>query len=385
MDFSLNDDQQALVDLVDRITQKYDRRYYLDVIEKDGFYWEAWRALADAGCMGICVPKEQGGLGLGLTELCLVMERLSERGVPLLMMLLCPAIAIVSIARNATEAQRERFLPPMMRGDVIAAFAITEPEAGTNSFKIKTFAEKVEGGYRLNGEKMFITGFDIAERAFVVARTRPRDPDRPTRGMSLFMLDTKSDGITMSALPVEFRKPEKQFMVYFDNVFVPEEDLIGADGDGLKPLFDSLNPERLMVAAMLVGYGKHVLARGIDYANQRTVFDGPIGAYQSIQHPLALAHTHLSLARLQTYKAARDYDEDRGDVVGATMAKLAAADAGLEAADAVLQLHGGNGFVRDYDLIDIWKFMRLHIITPVSRQMALNQISQNGLGLPKSY
>ncbi|MBM3555414.1 MAG: acyl-CoA dehydrogenase, partial [Alphaproteobacteria bacterium] len=347
--------------------------------------WELWRALGEAGCWGLCVPEAQGGLGRGLQEISLVEEVLCRHGVPMVMMAVCPALAAISISRHGTEDQRSRYLKPIIDGRSLISFAITEPNAGTNTFAIKTFARKVPGGYRLSGEKVFITGFDIADRCIVVCRTAPREDGRRTEGITLLMVDTKAEGIRKAPINIQVAKVEKQWQIYFDDVFVPEEDRLGPEGHGLGTLFDGLNPERVIVAAMCVGLGEYILEKGVAYSRDRRVFRDPIGAYQSIQHPFALAHAHLELAKLMTRKAAWEFDHGERGGMSATLAKLAASDAALEAAEAAIQAHGGNAYVKEYELLDLWAILRVQRTAPIAREMTLNHIARSALGLPKSY
>lgn len=385
MDFTPDADCQALAETVAKICAKYGRAYYLDCIEKKKFAWDLWRELAGIGCWGLCVPEDHGGTGLGMRAMGLVFEVMARHGMPITLADVGPALAGTVISRHGRPEQVRRYLPRLVSGDGVICFAITEPHAGTNTFKIKTFAEKVAGGYRLNGEKVFISGFDVADYALVVTRTAPLDAAERTKGLSLMMVDPKADGVTKSPLNIEAPEVARKWQVYFNDVFVPEDALIGEEGQGLRPLFDGLNPERIMACAMCVGLGEYALDLGVDYAKTREVFDGPIGAYQSVQHPFAEAYAQLELARLMNRKAAWEFDRGETGGVTAILAKLAGSDAGVMAAEAAIQAHGGNGFVKEYDLVRLWAFLRLQKNAPIARQMTLNHIAEHALGLPKSY
>lgn len=237
----------------------------------------------------------------------------------------------------------------------------------------------------LNGQKAFISGADVADYMLVVARTRPYDPQRRSEGLSLFIVDTKAPGLTLKQNDTQTVAPEKQFMVYFEDVYVDDRDLIGEEGNGIEYLFDGLNPERIMIADLAVGFGRYAVSKAVDYAKARNVFGQPIGGHQALQHPMALAKTHLELAALMNRKAAWAFD--RGEPAGesSNMAKLAASDAALEACEIGIQVHGGNGFTKEYDMLNLWTLCRLTKTAPISREMVLNYIGEHVLGLPKSY
>jgi len=266
-------------------------------------------------------------------------------------------------------------------------FAITEPDAGSNSHNLSTVATRDGDVYRLRGTKTYISGVDEAPQVLVVCRTGT-DPDTGRARLSLLVVDTDAPGLERTVIPVEIRAPEKQFQLFFDDVEVPADRLVGDEGEGLRQVFFGLNPERILGATLGTGIGRYALERASAYANEREVWGVPIGRHQGVAHPLAIAKVEVELARLMTQKAAwmHDHAEDRvaaGEA--ANMAKYAAAEAGLHALDVAIQAHGGNGMATEYGLADMWGMTRLLRIAPVSREMILNFVAQQSLGLPKSY
>ncbi len=368
---------------VRRIAAKYGHRYYQQQSASDGRAQELWAELSENGFMGVNIPDQYGGAGLGITELMLVSEEVASVGCPLLLMLVSPAICATIIAKHGTEAQQQDFLPPLAEGKKMA-FAITEPNAGSNSHEIETRAERDGDDYVLNGTKYYISGFDEADQVLVVTRTGT-DEDTGRGELSLFIVDTKAEGLTADHIPVEIRAPEKQFTLFFDNVRVPSNRLLGEEGHGLKQVFVGLQPERLLGASISNGLGRYALSKAADYARERVVWDAPIGAHQGIAHPLAKAKIELELARLMTLKASWQYDQGINAAESANMAKYAAAEAGLAALDAAIQTHGGNGLASEYGLADLWGMARLLRTAPVSREMILNYVAQHSLRLPRSY
>ncbi len=346
---------------------------------------DMWTAMADQGLLGVGVPEEYGGSGEGMTGPVAVMETLAEGGAPPVLFLLT-AFARVAIMRHGTDEQKRRYLAPTTTGDVRLCFAITEADAGTNSFAMRTFARQDGERYLLNGEKVFISGADAATHAMVVARTTRLD-DAPDKrfGLSLFIVPIGAPGLQLTRMSIDLHSPEHQFVVHFDDVEVPADDLIGPRDEGLRALFDALNPERLLVSAWAIGLGTHALQRGVDYARDRAPFGTPIGSYQGIQHPLARAKAHLDAARLMMYTACEEFDRGGDAGAFANMAKLLASEAANGAADAVIQAFGGSAFDHDRDVTTLWPMIRLLRIAPVNNEMVLNYIAEKLLRLPKSY
>ena len=334
------------------------------------------------------IPPEYGGGGLGLRQMAVFIEEMGQQGIPLLLIVVGNVMDAVLIARYGSPEMRERYLPPLARGETRFCFALTEPTAGSNSFRTSTSARLDGDEYVLNGQKMFITGVDASDYMLVVTRTTSfEDAGDKREGLSLLVVDRRSPGITLQPLDMGVVHPETQFAVYFDDVRVPRGDLVGEEGKGHRYLFDALNPERISAAAVAIGLGRFVLGRAVAYARERVVFDKPIGSHQGLQHPLAEAKTHLELAAVMTHYAAAL--SDGGDKVTAAayanMAKLAAADAATEACDVAIEVHGGSGFSTDVGLVTLWPFIRMLRTVPVSREMILNYVGEHVLGLPRSY
>ncbi len=367
------------------LTKKFPREYWLKCCREEVFIEEMWQAMGELGLLGLGVPEEQGGTGGGLTSLVYMTDLMSQAGVPTLM-LIVTGFSRVPLIKLGTQAQIEKYVTPSVSGKVKIGFAITEPDAGTNSFKITTHAEKSNGGWVLNGQKTFISGADHADYMLLVARTRPYQPGKArSDGISLFMVDMKAKGIAMTPLNISIMTPEKQFTIFFDDVRLDEDALVGPEGEGITGLFDALNPERLLASAISVGIGDFALSRTVEYVRQRAPFGKPIGSYQAVQHPLARAKARIEAARTMMYQAARFFDSGGKAGTAANMVKLLASEAAVEACDAAIQFHGGNGFDADYDIITIWPLARLLRVAPINNEMVLNYISERVLGLPKSY
>jgi alkylation response protein AidB-like acyl-CoA dehydrogenase len=345
---------------------------------------ELWDALAGKGYLGVNLPEEWGGGGLGMSGLATVGEEIAAAGSSLLLIVVSPAIVGSILARHGTEAQKERWLRGIAAGTTKVAFAITEPDAGTNSHNLQTSLARDGDRFVLRGQKTFISGVEHADAVLVVARTRLEDG---SLGLpSLAIVDVDSPGFTREAIPMPYLGPDYQWQLFFDGVEVEEERLIGGENGGLGPVFDGLNPERIMGAAIACGAGRRALERAAAYANERVVWGVPIGAHQGVAHPLAEAKIELELARLMTRKAAALYDAGvPGAGEASNMAKYAAAEAAIRCVDQAIQTHGGNGFALEYGLSDMWWGVRLTRTAPVSREMILNYVAEHSLGLPKSY
>ena len=346
---------------------------------------ELWAEAAKLGYLGVNLPEEHGGGGGGMQELSIVLEELGAAGCPLLMMVVSPAICGTVIARFGTEAQKRQWLPGLADGSLTMAFGITEPDAGSNSHRITTTARRTDDGWVLNGRKVFISGVDIADATLIVGRTE--DARSGKLKPCLFIVPRDAEGFQRSLIDMELAAQEKQFELVIDDVRLPEDALVGDEDAGLLQLFAGLNPERIMTAAFAIGMGRHALARAIEYAKTRQVWKDPIGAHQAIAHPLAQAHIELELARLMMQKAAALYDagDDVGAGEAANMAKYAAGEACVRAVDQAVHTLGGNGLTREYGLARLVTAARVARIAPVSREMILNYVSHQSLGLPKSY
>ncbi len=329
------------------------------------------------------VPAEYGGGGGGLTELSLVCEELGAQGTPLLLLLVSAAISAGMIAEFGTEEQRKAWLPGLAAGTTKVVFAITEPDAGSNTHRLSTTATRDGAGWRLRGTKYYISGVDEAQALLVVARTGAAAGGAAE--LSLFLVPTDAPGLVARVLPVDLMLPDKQFTLHFDDVLVGPEALVGAAGEGFRQVFHGLNPERITGAAACVGIARHVLAAAARYACERKVWDAPIGTHQGVAHPLARAKIETELAGLMTRRAGWQHDHGEPAGEAANMAKYAAAEAAIAAVDAAMQTHGGNGFAAEYGLMPYWSLARLLRVAPVNREMILNFVAQHSLGLPRSY
>jgi alkylation response protein AidB-like acyl-CoA dehydrogenase len=344
---------------------------------------ELWAKLGEAGFIGVNIPEAYGGGGGGLTELALVCEELGAQGTPLLLLLVSAAISAGVIAEFGTEEQRKTWLPGLAAGTTKMVFAITEPDAGSNTHRLATKATRGGAGWRLRGTKYYISGVDEAEALLVVARTGT-DP-RGDAELSLFIVPTGSPGLQASVLPVDLMLPEKQFTLHFDDVPLGPEALVGGVGQGFRQVFHGLNPERITGAATCVGIARYVLATAARYANERQVWQAPIGTHQGVAHPLARAKIETELAALMIRQACWQHDHGEPAGEASNMAKYAAAEASIAAVDAAMQTHGGNGFAAEYGLVPYWGLARLLRVAPVNREMILNFVAQHSLGLPRSY
>ena len=384
MSFVESDERRALRAAVADLGAKYGSSYYVEKARSGQKTRELWEEAGRLGYLGVNVPEQYGGGGGGIGDLAVVAEELAAAGCPLLLMVVSPAICATIIARSGTEDQRRRWLPGFADGSVTMAFAITEPDAGSNTHRITTTARRDGDGWVLTGQKTFISGVDEADAVMVVARTHDREGNlRP----SLFIVPVDAPGFTRAPIAMEFLSPEKQFTCHLDEVRLPYEALVGDEDGGMLQLFAGLNPERIMASAMGAGIGRLALERATAYARDRQVFRTPIGAHQGLAHPLAAAKIELELARLMTQKAAWLYDQgdDMGAGEAANMAKYATAEAAVHCVDQAIQTHGGNGLTTEYGVGMLAGVVRLLRIAPVSREMILNFVAQHSLGLPKSY
>ncbi|HXQ58489.1 MAG TPA: acyl-CoA dehydrogenase family protein [Acidimicrobiales bacterium] len=387
MDFRETDEQRMLRDAVNGIASKYGHGYFVERARAGGRADELWDELAAGGFLGVNVPAQYGGGGMGIAELAIVLEELAANGCPLLLLVVSPAICATIIASFGSDVQKQTWLPRFGSGELKMAFAITEPDAGSNSHKIATTARRDGDVYRLEGTKYYISGADESEAVLVVTRTGVDEQSGRGR-LSLFVVDLDSPGLHKSLIPVEIVAPEKQFTLFFDNVEVPADRLLGTEGDGLRQVFVGLNPERIMTAAMATGIGRYALDKAAAYARDRSVWGTPIARHQGISHPLAKAKIEVELARLMGQKAAWACDSGADAAVAgeaANMAKYAAAEAALGALDQAIQTLGGNGMSSEFGLADMWGMTRLLRTAPVSREMILNFVGQHSLHLPKSY
>ncbi|HET8647970.1 MAG TPA: acyl-CoA dehydrogenase, partial [Vicinamibacteria bacterium] len=328
MDFTESAELALVRESVRRIGAGFGHRYWSEKARTGGRLDELWRALGEGGFLGANLPPAFGGGGLGIAATAIVCEELAAAGCPLLLMVVSPSICGTILARFGTEAQQEAWLPDIASGRRKMAFALTEPDAGSNTHNVATTAARDGSGWRLRGSKIYISFADEADAILVVARTATDERTGRAR-LSLFVVPADAPGLRKDLIPVEIVAPDRQFLLFFDDVALPEDALVGRPGEGLRQLFHGLNPERITGAAMAVGTGLYALARACDYARQRKVWDVPIGAHQGLAHPLAQAKIDLELARLMTQKAAWLHDTGQEAGEAANMAKFAAAEAAL--------------------------------------------------------
>jgi alkylation response protein AidB-like acyl-CoA dehydrogenase len=373
-------DHQLIRQSTAAIAARYGHGYYAERAREGGHIAELWADLGQAGLLGVHLPEQYGGGGAGLAELVVVTEELAAHGLPLLIAVISPAICGSILAAHASDEMKASWLPGLADGTRRMAFALTEPDAGSNSHNVSTTARRDGPGWVITGGKYYISAADECEALLLVARD-----DSVQGGLSLFVVPTGAPGLTLKPIPTALVSPDRQFTVFLDDVAVGEDALIGAAGQGFRQVFAGLNPERILAAALCNGIGRYAIAKAAEYARQRKVWSQPIGAHQGIAHPLAQAHVGVELARLATARAAELFDSGQDAGEAANIAKLAAADAALAALDQAIQTHGGNGLALEYGLADLWFVTRLMRTAPVSREMVLNYLATHSLGLPPSY
>jgi alkylation response protein AidB-like acyl-CoA dehydrogenase len=383
--FIENEERQALRKAVAALVSNYGQDYYLEKARTQQHTDELWNEAGKLGFLGVNLPEQYGGGGAGMYELSLIMEEMAIGGCALLMMVVSPAINGTIISKFGTDEQKQRWLPGIADGSITMAFAITEPDAGSNSHKITTTARRDGSDWILSGQKVFISGIDQAQLVLVVGRTEEAKTGklRP----ALFVVPTDASGFAYTPIEMELISPERQFQVFIDDVRLPADALVGSEDAAIAQLFAGLNPERIMGAASAVGMGRFAINKAADYVKTRKVWGTPIGAHQGLSHPLAQNHIEIELAKLMMQKAATLYDtgDDARAAEAANMAKYAAGEASARAVDQAVQSLGGNGLTKEYGIAAALTASRLSRIAPVSREMVLNFVAQTSLGLPRSY
>ncbi|MDA8248416.1 MAG: acyl-CoA/acyl-ACP dehydrogenase [Rhodospirillales bacterium] len=390
MDFSRTAEQQLLIETAERIGAKYGLEYWRDLDARKAFPAAIWQEICEAGLSGIAVPEAYGGAGLGMTEMALAIEALcmAGGGSTLSQMFMCnPIFGGISLTRLGTEAQKRALLPQMVSGEAMFAMALTEPDAGTNTLAIKTFARRDGDGWRLSGQKIWITAVPQATKLLVVARTkRAEDVARKTDGISLFLIDRARGGVTHREIDKVGTNTLPSSFVFFDGVRVEEHELLGTLDGGFSELLDVLNTERIVTTAGLVATAELAIRLAADYAKERKIFGGvSIGSYQGVQFPLAEAHIHAECARLMNHKAATLYDAGLPYGSEANMAKYLAGQAAAQATDRAIQTLGGMGYAKEYHVERLWRDARLFRFAPIAEEMVLNFVAQHDLKLPRSY
>ncbi|WP_202319788.1 acyl-CoA dehydrogenase family protein [Archaeoglobus neptunius] len=392
MNFEFTDEQRMIANAARDIAKDFPPEYWREKEENGEFAEEFFRAIADAGFMGIVIPEEYGGSGYGMTELLIAMEELAANncgmaGVWYLVLTEC--FGALTIVRHGTDEHKEKYLPKIARGEMEFCMALTEPDAGTNTLAIRTTAVKDGDEWVINGNKIFISGADRAKGMLIIARTTPREKaEKKTYGISLFLADLPNDAVKVNPIPKHGINYSKTCEVSFNGLRLPENALIPPLDGGWYHLLDTLNPERMSFTAAAIGISRLAISKAVEYSKQRKVFADPIGSYQGLQFPLAEAYATLECARLMNFKAATLYDgganyRDVGKA--ANMAKAVAVEAGIKAVYWAMQTFGGYGYAKEYDVERWWREINLIRLAPVTQQMALNFIAEHILGMPKSY
>lgn len=389
MNFSLDEDQRSLVAAIERLCEDFPADYWRDHDDRAVFPHEFHRAVADSGWLGIAMPEAQGGAGLGITEAALMMRAISASGAG---MSGASAVHMNIFGLNpvvvfGSEAQRQRFLPPLIAGTEKACFAVTEPDAGLDTTRLKTQAvRQPNGSYLLHGRKIWISTAQVADRMLILTRTTPLDQvKKPTQGLTLFYTPLDRDKVEVREIHKLGRAAVDSNMLFIDGLEVPEEDRIGEEGRGFEYILHGLNPERILIAAEAIGIGRAALRIASQYAQERVVFGRPIGQNQGVAHPLARAWANLEAADLMMLKAATLYDAGEPCGTEANAAKYLAAEAAHDACQNAVLTLGGMGYAKEYHVERLLRESYIPRIAPVSPQMILNFIAEKALGLPKSY
>lgn len=388
MNFETSEDVQNIRQAVRAMCEPFDDEYWSEKEANHEFAWDFYKAFAEAGYLGICIPEEFGGSGAGVTEAAAMMEEIAASGGALsaCSTIHMPLFGLMPIVKHGSDDLKQRFLPLAAEGKLMVSFGVTEPNSGTDTSRIKTTAKKVDGGYLINGHKTWISLAQEAEKLMIICRTTPREEcAKPTEGMTLFLADLDRDKIEVRRIPKLGRNAVDSNELFIENLFVADEDRIGEEGRGFRYLLDGLNPERVLVASECLGMGRISLKRAVEYAKERVVFDRPIGKNQGVQFPLADSLAKLDAAELVMQKAAWLYDNGKPAGREANEAKLLCSNAGFEAADRALQFHGGYGYAKEYHVERYWREVRLLRITPIANEFVLAYLAEHVMGLPRSY
>jgi len=388
MDFMLSDDQQTIRDTILKVASDFDDDYWLEKDKNGGFPEDFYNAFAEAGWLGIAMPEKYGGAGLGITEASLMMQAVAESGAGMsgASALHMNIFGLKPVEIFGNEEQRERFLPPLIQGKEKACFAVTEPNVGLDTTKLKTKATPDGNGYVVNGSKIWISTAQVANKVLLLTRTTDiEDVKKPTEGLTLFYTDLDRDRIEVREIDKMGRKAVDSNMLFIDGLKVPVEDRIGEEGMGFRYILEGMNPERILIAAEAIGIGRVALARATQYAKDRVVFGRQIGKNQGIQHPLAKCWAELEAANLMAMKAASLFDAGQPCGAEANAAKYLAAEAGFEACQTAVMTHGGFGYAKEYQVERYLREVLVTRIAPISPQLVLSYLAERVLGLPKSY
>lgn len=388
MNFDLTEDQQAIQTAVQEICKPFDDEYWLKKDREGGFPEDFYKAMASAGWLGIAMPPEYGGAGLGITEAALMMEAVAGSGAGLsgASAIHMNVFGLHPVVVHGSDEQKRRWLPPIIEGKAKACFGVTEPNTGLNTLKLRTMAERKGDRYIVNGQKVWISTAQVANKILLLARTTPlEDVKVPGQGLSLFYTDLDRSKIEVREIEKLARKAVDSNQLFIDGLEIPVEDRIGEEGRGFEYILHGLNPERVLLSAEATGLGRAALRRAATYAGERIVFDRPIGKNQGIQHPLSERWIDLEAGTLLYRRAGWLYDQGRSCGAEANAAKFFCAEAGFRACETAVLTHGGFGFAKEYHVERYFREAMLPRIAPVSQQLILSFIAEKVLGLPKSY
>ena len=388
MDFDLSEDQANIREAVLKHCARFTDEYWLDRDRDAVFPHDFYNSMVEAGWLGIAMPTGYGGSGLGISEAAVMMQAVAESGAGMTgaSAIHMPVFSLQPIALFGTEAQKQRILPPVVEGRDKVCFAVTEPNTGLNTTELKTRAEKRDGGYLVNGEKIWISTAQVANKMMLLARTTPLDQvKKKTHGLSLFLTDLDRSKIEVRLIHKMGRHAVDSNMLFINDLWIPEEDLIGTEGDGFKLILHGMNPERVLIGAEAVGIGRNAIARATRYAKERIVFGRPIGMNQAIQHPLAKCWAQLEAANLMVMKAASLFDQGKDCAVEANAGKYLAAEAAFEACHTAISTLGGMGYAQEYHVERLLREVLIPRTAPISSHMILNFLAERVLELPKSY
>ncbi|WP_306336664.1 acyl-CoA dehydrogenase family protein [Streptomyces sp. KL118A] len=387
MDFALTEEQEDIRRAVAELAARFPDTYWADHDERAAFPQDFYDAFAEGGWLGMAIPEEYGGGGLGILEASLLLQEIAASGAGMngCSTMHLTIFGLNTLVKHGSPQLREEILPRAADGSLHVCFGVTEPDAGTDTTRISTVARRDGDDYVISGRKVWITKAGHSQKMVLIARTAPRDAERPTEGMTLFLVDIDSDAVRLRAIPKMGRNAVASYEVVIDGLRTPASRRVGEEGQGFRHLLDGLNPERILLAHEAVGIGRAALRAAVDYARTRVVFDRPIGQNQGIAFPLAEAATRLDAAELMARNAAWRYDQGLPCGKEANMAKWLCADAGFLAADRAVQTLGGMGYAKEFHVERYFRESRLLRLAPISQEMILTYVSSHVLGLPRSY
>jgi acyl-CoA dehydrogenase len=388
MNFAWTPEQEAIREAILQVCKPFDAAYWLERDRNGGFPLDFHKAIADAGWLGVCMPEAYGGSGLGIQEAAIMVQAISESGAGMsgVSAIHMNIFGLNPVVVFGTEEQKRRILPPLISGKEKACFAVTEPNTGLNTTQLKTFAKKTADGYMVNGRKVWISTAQVTEKMLLLARTTPlEEVKKPTDGLSLFYTNLDRRYVDVKEIEKLGRKAVDSNELFIDNLPIPQEDLIGEEGQGFRAILHSMNPERALAAAGAIGLGRVALKRAAEYAGERIIFDRPIGKNQGVQHPLAKCWMELEAANLMVMNAAWRYDQGLPCGAESNAAKYLSGEAGFRACETAVLTHGGFGYAKEYHVERYFREAMLLRIAPISTQLIMCYIAEKVLGLPKSY